>query len=280
MYSSSRATPRQSWAGAANQVSGSSSHAAAPPATTFSQAGATQAGYPKERSYPLAAAYTGSNSYEINHQHGTSFQAPGNPTLHPSYDPHRDQFTAALESAFPHLHTPQIGGTAPVIGGSAYQGYTPANLATNFPYSSYSELANYAGDYHPADNAPGAAQAAVVPGKFAAPSSMHHEHTNERRTSIAEPSARGQKRKSRKGATAAPVTPQGESLGGESNEERARKNKKARQQRDYRARDKGIVDELEDILPDGYKTNDPRAIRKKVARAELEDSQVSNIFKT
>ncbi|KAA1476689.1 hypothetical protein DENSPDRAFT_524615 [Dentipellis sp. KUC8613] len=186
--------------------------------------------------------------------------------LHPSYDPHHDQYSAALESAFPHLHTPQIGRTAPVTGEFAYQGYTPANLATNFPHSSYSELANYAGDCRPADNAPGATQAAVAPGKLATPSSTHHGHMSECRASIAAPSAKGQKRKSRKGATDVSVVPRSEPLGGESNEERARKNKKARQQRDYRARDKGIVDELEDILPDGYKTNDPRAIRKKVAR--------------
>ncbi|KAA1476665.1 hypothetical protein DENSPDRAFT_914313 [Dentipellis sp. KUC8613] len=265
MYSSNRANHRQPyrWAGAPGQVSGSSSHAAAPPATAYDKHNATLSGYHNDGS---PAAYAGTHPYNMNYQHGTSFQTPGNSTLHPSYDPHPDQFTAALESAFPHLHAPQTSSTASTAERSAYPGYTPANLGTNFPHSSYSELANYAGDYRPADNAPGAAQAAVVPGKFAAPSSMHHDHTNERRTSIAEPSARGQKRKSRKGATAAPVTPQGEPLGDESNEERARKNKKARQQRDYRARDKGIVDELEGILPDGYKTNDPRAIRKKVAR--------------
>ncbi|TFY72002.1 hypothetical protein EVG20_g984 [Dentipellis fragilis] len=259
MYSSSRANPRQpySWAGAPNQVSGSSSHAAAPPATAYSQTSATHAGYPNEESYAPATNYAGSHPYDTNYQHASSFQTPGNPTLHSSYDPHHDQFRATLESAFPHLHTPQIGSNTSVTGGSAHQG----------------ELANYAGDYRPAGNASGTAQTTVSSGGYAVPSSIHNNSTSDRRASVAEPSAKGQKRKSRKGTTDAPAAPQAELLGNESDEQRARKKKKAMQQRGYREKYSGTVKELEDVLPDEYKTNDPRLLARRLLA-------VSNVSKT
>ncbi len=40
------------------------------------------------------------------------------------------------------------------------------------------------------------------------------------------------------------------------------------QQRGYREKYSGTVKELEDVLPDEYKTNDPRLARKKVARGK------------
>ncbi|KAA1476696.1 hypothetical protein DENSPDRAFT_524891 [Dentipellis sp. KUC8613] len=241
------------WAGAPDQVSGSSAHTAAPPATVYSQNGATHAGYPPDQSFSSA--------------HGASFQHSGNSTLHPYYDPHPDQFNATLESAFPHLHTPQIGSTAPATGGSTYQGYAPGSLGTNFPYSSYSELANYAGDYRQAGKASGAAHAAVPSEGIALASNLHNNSMSGRRASVTEPSAtKGEKRKSRKSTTDALAVQQGESRGEEPDEERARKKKKAMQQRFYRESYSNVVKRLDAVLPDDYKVNEARLTRKTVAR--------------
>ncbi|KAA1476707.1 hypothetical protein DENSPDRAFT_874792 [Dentipellis sp. KUC8613] len=241
------------WAGAPDQVSGSSAHTAAPPATVYSQNGATHGGYPPDQSFSSA--------------HGASFQNSGNPTLHPYYDPHPDQFNATLESAFPHLHTPQIGSTASATGGSTYQGYAPGSLGTNFPYSSYSELANYAGDYRQAGKASGAAHAAVLSEGMALASNLHNNSMSGRRASVTEPSAtKGEKRKSRKSTTDALAVQQGESRGEEPDEERARKKKKAMQQRFYRESYSNVVKRLDAVLPDDYKVNEARLTRKTVAR--------------
>ncbi|TFY62338.1 hypothetical protein EVG20_g6740 [Dentipellis fragilis] len=265
----SRANHRQpySWTGLPNQVSGSSSRAAAPPATAHIQSDATYAGYPNIGNHPPATAYAESHSYDTNYQHGTSFQAPGNPTLHPTYDPHHDEFRATLESAFPHLHTTQIGSATSVTGGSAYQGYISGNVGTDFPHSSYSELANYAGDYCPARNTSEATQATVSSRGYVAPSSMHHNPTSDGRASVAEPSAKGQKRKSRKGATDATAISQAEPLGDEADKERAKKKKKAMQQRGYRKDYTGVVAQLEAVLPDEYKMKTSRLTRRTVDRS-------------
>ncbi|KAA1476712.1 hypothetical protein DENSPDRAFT_874796 [Dentipellis sp. KUC8613] len=214
---------------------------------------ATQAGYPTDESCPSA--------------HGTSFQNPGNSALHPFYDPHPDQFGAALKNAFPHLHKPQIGSTSSITAGSTNQGLAPANPNYNFPHSSYSELANYAGDYRPVGNASEAAHAGASSTSMghSAPSFTNRTSTGTRRASIAEPFAKGQKRKSRKSASDATAAPPGEPLGNDSDEEHAKKKeKKATQQRGYRELDKGAMKKLEDILPDEYKVNESRRNRKTI----------------
>ncbi|KAA1476713.1 hypothetical protein DENSPDRAFT_853856 [Dentipellis sp. KUC8613] len=251
MYSSRRTNSYQpySWTGSPDQVSGSSSHAVAPPATAYSRTSETHAGYPTEGRYSPV--------------HEASFQSSGNPTLHPFYDPHPDQFTTTLESAFPHLRAPQIGST----GGSPHQEFAPANLGTNFPHSSYSELANYAGDYCPARGASGAAQPAASSVEHAAPPSMSRNPISNRHASVAEPSVKGQKRKSRKGATDALAIPQGTSLGSEHDGEHAKKKKKAIQQRGYRAQDSNAVKQLADVLPDPYKVDDGRRVRETIFKS-------------
>ncbi|KAA1476705.1 hypothetical protein DENSPDRAFT_914435 [Dentipellis sp. KUC8613] len=237
-----------------DQVSGAASHVAPPPVTSRSRTSATQTGYPTDEIYPSA--------------HGTSFQNPGHSTLHPFYDPHPDQFSAALENAFPYLHTPQNGSTS-FIAGSTTQGLALANPSSHFPHSSYSELVNYAGKYRPAGNASGAAPSTGM--GHAAPLASYTERnlTSNRRASVAEPFAKSQKRKSRKSATDVSASAAAkDELGNESREELARKKKKADQQRGYREMDKGAIKELEDILPDGYKVYESRRNRKTITRGK------------
>ncbi|KAA1476703.1 hypothetical protein DENSPDRAFT_884515 [Dentipellis sp. KUC8613] len=257
MHSSSRPNRYQTypWTGAPGQVSGSSSHATAPPATAHvTRTSATHAGYPTDGTYPSARA--------------APFQNPGNSTLHSSYDPDPDRSSATLESTFPYLRTPQTGSTGSITGGSPYEGFAPGHLGANFPHSNYSELANYAGDHKLAGSVSGTAQAGASSVEHDVPPSAPHNLMNNRRASAAE-SAKGKKRKNRQGVTNASDGAQGGPLGNESEEERVRKMRKADLQRKYRAEDREAVKKLENVLPDKYKTV---AVRPGLTRQTVDQS--------
>ncbi|TFY64984.1 hypothetical protein EVG20_g5763 [Dentipellis fragilis] len=257
MYSSNTPNRSQSyhWTGSPGRVSGPSTHDTIQPASTYAH-------------WPISATYPSTNSTAGNLTLGSFTPATLYAGTYPDDASHplANTYQASGQaSSVPYTYGSQIDLSNPFSGGSGYQGYNPTTAPSTSPR----------GDRATRDTAPGHS---ATYGESLGNNVIHLSPYQPSTFQQAESSKPSHKRKSRKDATMAahkasqPAPAPAAAPGDDSDEEHAKKksktdaeklHKKAMQQKSYRAKYAGVLKDMEDALPETYKTHNVPLTRVK-----------------
>ncbi|KAA1476655.1 hypothetical protein DENSPDRAFT_884489 [Dentipellis sp. KUC8613] len=266
------------WAGSPNRVSGPSTHDVTQPAHAYAQwphnaahpSSSGPAGDLTAGSYPPAALYAETYSYDASHPHANTAQVYGNFTPLSSIEGQDSRYHAQASVA-PRSYTTQNDMSTAFGGDTQYN--PPTTMPSTSPRGSRTATETVPGHsttygHYPENNI-------IRISPYQPPSTLQPE--------LAESSKSGNKCKSRKDTTkAAPKASQPAPaftapVNDDSDQEHATKKKKkmtdeekrrrkALQAQFYRAQNGEAVRDLEDVLPEAYKTHDDPLGRETIVR--------------